>query len=237
MCPTHTSLLKIVLGLRPFQAVVRGAGRAVIMEQASTHFSYHLAQPKSTVSVNYAPVAQSPVSQQEHGYTPSPRVANTPPLSGQPAQTPPRKGVFTSLRWWWPEVLAALCALTALVAIVGVARYYRGHSVDGVSVQSQSGLSLNGLIALLSTIARAALLVPVASALSQDVWLCLSEGSQGPTGRGQLRDLEISDDASRGAWGSLLLLRHFRKRSDCIQATALDQLMKVPVGLPMRVRL
>jgi hypothetical protein len=204
------------------------------MEQALSHFSHHLAQPKNTVSVNYAPVAQSPVSQQGHGYAPSPRVANTPPLS---RHTPPRKGVFTSLRWWWPEVLAALCALTALAAIVGVARYYRGHSVDGASVQLQSGLSLNGLIALLSTIARAALLVPVASALSQDVWLCLSEGSQGPTGRGQLRDLEISDDASRGAWGSLLLLRHFRKRSDCIQATALGQLMKVPVGLPMQVRL
>ena len=191
------------------------------MEQvSSSHFSHYLAQPKSTVSFNYAPVAQSPHSQQGHGYAPPSRDADTPPLSGHPAQTPPRKGVFTSLRWWWPEVLAALCALTALAAIIGVVRYYRGHRVPGVSPQDQSGFTLNGLIALLSTIARAALLIPVASALSQDVWLCFSKGLQGPAGRGQLRDLEISDDASRGAWGSLLLLRHFRKRSDCIQATA-----------------
>ena len=38
-----------------------------------------------------------------------------------------------------------------------------------------SGLTLNGLIALLSTIARVALMVPVASVLSQEVWLWLSE--------------------------------------------------------------
>lgn len=206
------------------------------MEQASSHFSHYLAQPKNTVSFNYAPVAQSPNSRQGNDHAPLPRVADTPPLSGKPAETPRRKGVFTSLRWWWPEVLAALCALAALAAIVGLVRYYRGHSVYGVSPQSQSSFTLNGLIALLSTIARAALLIPVASALSQDVWLCLSEASRGPAGRGQLRDLEISDDASRGAWGSLLLLRHFRKRSDCIQATALGQLIKVPVGLLMRVQ-
>lgn len=207
------------------------------MEQASSHFSHYRAQPKSTVSANYVPIAQSPISQQGHGHALSSRVANTPPLSGQPAETPPRKGVFTSIRWWWPEILAALCALIALAAIIGLVRYYRGHSIDRPGPDSQSGLTLNGLIALLSTIARAALLIPVASALSQDVWLCLSEGSRGPAGRGQLRDLEISDDASRGAWGSFLLLRHFRKRSDCVLVTALGQLIKVPVGLPMRVRL
>lgn len=206
------------------------------MEQASSHFSHYLAQPKSTVSFNYTRVAQSPNSQQGHEYAPTPPVAYTPPLSGRPAQTPSRKGVYTSLRWWWPEVLAALCALSALAAIVGVVRHYRGQRVDRVGLPQMS-ISLNGLIALLSTIFRAALLIPVASALSQDVWLCLSEGPRGPAGRGQLRDLEISDDASRGAWGSLLLLRHFRKRSDCAQTTASGQLIEVLAGSPTHVRL
>lgn len=207
------------------------------MEQPSSHFSYYRAQPKSTVSANYAPIVQSPISEPGLKYASPPRVANTPPLSGQPAGTSPRKGVSTSLRGWWPEILAALCALIALAALVALVRYYRGRSIDWPSPDSQYNPSLNGLIALLSTIARAALLIPVASALSQDVWLCLSDGSRGLAGRGQLRDLEISDDASRGAWGSVLLLRHFRKRSDCIQAMAPGQLMKVPVGFPIRVRL
>jgi len=202
------------------------------MEQASSHISHYLAQPKSTVFFNYAPVAQSPIPQ--HGYAPPPRVANTQTLPGRPADTSPRKSVITSLRWWWPEVLAALCALSALAAIVGVAQHYRGHSIEAAGVPS--GLRLNGLIALLSTITRAALLIPVASALSQDVWLWLSEGSRGSAGRGELRDLEISDDASRGAWGSLLLLRHFRRRSDCVQAITFGQLMKALVGLLTRVR-
>ena len=76
-----------------------------------------------------------------------------------------------------------------------------------------SGLTLNGLIALLSTIARVALMVPVASVLSQEVWLWLSEAQAIPTShRAQLQDLEYSDAASRGAVGSLLILRHVRRR-------------------------
>lgn len=176
------------------------------MEQISPQNPYNSAQPKNNVAVSYTPV--SPISQ--GGYAPPQHNINAPPLSGQPAAGPPKKGLSTSLRWWWPEILASVCAVTAFAAIAGVAGHFRGHSIQDGGLPS--GLTLNGLIALLSTIARAALLIPVASGLSQEVWLWLSEARKQPGGNGELRDLEISDEASRGAWGSLLLLRHFRRR-------------------------
>lgn len=167
-------------------------------------------QPKRPVSATYTALPVHPV-----GFVPSLPVVHDsrihPPQ--QPLlQTPPalKKGYFTSLRWWWPEILAALCAIAALAGIIWVARSYRGRSIEAVGLPS--GLSINGLIALLATVTRAALLIPVASALSQEVWLWLSVARHRSTRWGELRDFEISDEASRGAWGSLLLLRHFRRR-------------------------
>ena len=112
------------------------------------------------------------------------------PPNGQQSARPERKGFFSSLLWWWPECLAAIVSIISFAGIVAIAQHYRGIGIQQVGLPS--GLTLNGLIALLSTIARAALLIPVASALSQEAWLWLAKGQ-----RAQLRDLKVSDDASR----------------------------------------
>jgi hypothetical protein len=70
---------------------------------------------------------------------------------------------------------------------------------------SYNHLTLNGLVAILSTVTRASLLVPVAGAISQAKWTWFSAP------RGQtLESFEVIDQSSRGAWGSLRLLWHTR---------------------------
>ncbi|KAI9715404.1 MAG: hypothetical protein M1828_000864 [Chrysothrix sp. TS-e1954] len=118
------------------------------------------------------------------------------------------KDVIQILRWWQPELFAVVLTLAAFNALVAVLKHY-----DGVAVQDldfPSALTLNGLIALLSTFIRAALMVPIGSALSQEAWLWLSENRYHRSRHGQLRDFEFTDAASRGAWGSFLSL--FRTR-------------------------
>ncbi len=99
----------------------------------------------------------------------------------------------------------------------GLFRFPRVHSLNQIDLPRSIGL--NGLVALLSTVNRVALMVPVGSAMSQEVWLWFSSTRRRPVCRARLRDLESSDAASRGAWGSLLLLfrartRHSQHRRD-----------------------
>ena len=83
-----------------------------------------------------------------------------------------------------------IVSIASFAGIVAIAQHYRGHGVQEVGLPS--GLTLNGLIALLSTIAQAAMLFPVASSISQEAWLWFSKD-----GRARVRDLKVSDDASR----------------------------------------
>ena len=115
-------------------------------------------------------------------YTPEPSP------HGWPRKNTSHINRIPSLLWWWPEFLAASFSVISLCSILAIASHYGGHKIQHAGLPK--GLTLNGLIALLSTVARAALLIPIASALSQEAWLWLSRG-------GQLRDLKVSDDASR----------------------------------------
>ena len=68
-------------------------------------------------------------------------------------------------------------------------------------------MSLNTLVAILSTLARTALLVPVASCISQLKWIYLVSASR------SLRSVQVFDDASRGPWGSMELIWKLNFRS------------------------
>lgn len=124
----------------------------------------------------------------------------------------PEKNIHLSyVKWWWPEVLALLCSLISFASIIGLAKHFRGHGLQRTGLPA--GLTLNSLIALLATISRAALLIPVASALFQEAFIWLYMDRQRPSRDGQLRDLEVSHEAAQGAVGSLKLLRQLRRRS------------------------
>lgn len=104
--------------------------------------------------------------------------------------------------WWLGEILlwfvSATC-LFSMVAILGV------H--DGKAIQSTSSISLNTVVAILSTLSRYALGVPIEACLGQLKWTWFR--SRTPR---KLIDIERFDKASRGPWGSALLVWNMRGR-------------------------
>ena len=100
--------------------------------------------------------------------------------------------------------MSSWISIAALIALVIVLRTYNGRGLDDLRLPSW--LSLNSLVALIATINRVALVAPVEAAMIQEVWLWFSSTRDGEEARSRLEDLEIFDEASRGAWGSCIFL-------------------------------
>jgi hypothetical protein len=118
------------------------------------------------------------------------------------------KGHFNLRQGWWLyEILAAAFSGSAMTALLGVLYGYNGRVVQRLPL----GITLNGVVAVLATISRTSLMVPVASGLSQGKWIWFSPKRALPNGK-RLEDLETFDNASRGSWGSLQLLWRLKAR-------------------------
>ncbi|KAI0011043.1 hypothetical protein F4779DRAFT_626726 [Xylariaceae sp. FL0662B] len=87
-------------------------------------------------------------------------------------------------------------------------------------------ITVNALISVLATISTSALLVPVTGTIGQRKWHWLSSGNH------RLSDLELYDEASRGPWGSLLLLVQIRINSarDIASLGALITILSLAIG-------
>jgi hypothetical protein len=98
--------------------------------------------------------------------------------------------------WWLGELLAvALCVVLAV---------YDGKTMPSFGTVFNSGITLNTLVSLLSTLSVAAVLVAVQGCIGQLKWLSYSDASR------PLRDLETYDEAIRGLAGSFQLLWKLR---------------------------
>ena len=110
---------------------------------------------------------------------------------------PPTKQIFLS---WWPEI--AWCAFNTalLITLAAILKAYDKQPAR------QWTVSLNTVVAAVSTICRASMAIPVSEGLSQLKWNAFAR-SQRP-----LIDLQTFDQASRGPFGSLILLSKTRGR-------------------------
>jgi Protein of unknown function (DUF3176) len=97
--------------------------------------------------------------------------------------------------WWMFEIVCWLVSAVCMLIIVAVLIHF-----DNKPVPNWKSLTLNSFISVLSGFGRAALLVPTAEALGQLKWNWFSRKSR------QMVDFEILDSASRGPWGSFILL-------------------------------
>ena len=186
------------MGINPIEAV---RGHAPIILQQDSSMETPLAE--SSVNDN----AESRGSRSMSNTLTTNSLKSLPKTAVADYDRVPQRSTLSDLRWWLPELFASSLAFASLVSIIVVLRAYRGRDIQ--DVQLPRYLTLNGLIAILATISRAALMVPVGSVMSQECWLWLSNS------RGLLGDIEHFDVASRGAWGSVRLLFRARLWSRC----------------------
>ncbi len=98
--------------------------------------------------------------------------------------------------WWYWELGAASVSMTCISLLFLVLFKANGLPLSdwGMSIQP------NSVIAILVTIIRTSMMVPLAACLSQLKWSGLLRHS------GNLYSLQLFDDASRGPWGSFQML-------------------------------
>jgi hypothetical protein len=108
---------------------------------------------------------------------------------------------------WLLEIISWLFSAVCMAAIFGVLVKLKDEPLTKWALAEKTGLTLNAYISILSKMAGAALILPVSEALGQLKWSWFLEHSK------QMWDFEIFDNASRGPWGSLLLLIRTKGRA------------------------
>ncbi|KAJ4394984.1 hypothetical protein N0V91_011131 [Didymella pomorum] len=108
---------------------------------------------------------------------------------------------------WLLEIISWLFSAICMAAVIGVLIYLRDDPLSKWALAEKTGLTLNTYISILSKMAGAALILPVSEALGQLKWSWFLEHSK------QMWDFEIFDNASRGPWGSMLLLLRTKGRA------------------------
>jgi hypothetical protein len=104
---------------------------------------------------------------------------------------------------WLLEIISWLISALCMGAMLVVLYILKDDTVPKLP----RGLTLNAFIAVLSKISGAALILPTSEALGQLKWSWFQGDSK------KMWDFEIFDNASRGPWGSLLLLIRTKGRS------------------------
>lgn len=111
------------------------------------------------------------------------------------------------LRWWKWEALGYVVTVASLVAlIVGL------REMDGEEERTWGFLTLNTVVAILTTIMSSSLMAVVSGSMSQSLWNWFAESPTGDKLNRQrsLKDLELFDNASRGPFGGLRLIWRLR---------------------------
>ena len=104
------------------------------------------------------------------------------------------EGFYTD--WWYWEILTAVLSLVTFCAICMVLYNFDCRP----SPTLPYALPLSSLVSFLATISKSFLFVAIASSTDQFKWLWFSGKNR------RLEDMQVYDEASRGPWGSLMLL-------------------------------
>ena len=114
------------------------------------------------------------------------------------------------LWWWWWEIGSAFLSTGCIIAIVIILFKIADKPLQDWSLPIQP----NSLIAVLTTIGKTAMMVSVVSCLSQLKFRHFASSQP-------LQHLQLFDDASRGPWGSLMMILSIHKRNPLAVALAL----------------
>lgn len=98
---------------------------------------------------------------------------------------------------WAMELFSIFVAIGAVASVIGLLARYNGKALPSWPYD----ITLNALIAVLTTIANTAMSVVLSSGMGQLKW------DRARRGYVPLMEMELLDEASRGAWGALKLLQ------------------------------
>lgn len=101
------------------------------------------------------------------------------------------------MKKWLIEIVSWLLSAACMSGIIVMLLVYKQKRIPTWPL----GLTLNAYISVLAKVASAALLLPVSEALGQLKWSWFQEDKSK-----KMWDFELFDSASRGPWGSFLLL-------------------------------
>lgn len=96
---------------------------------------------------------------------------------------------------WKAELGCWFASLCFFAAIIGVLKVFDGQSLPDLPF----GITLGAIVGLLATFAEGFFMIPIASTLGQSKWLRARQ-------RRTLDQFRMMDEASRGSWGSFLML-------------------------------
>jgi hypothetical protein len=105
------------------------------------------------------------------------------------------------VEWWLFEIISWAFSAICMVIIITILVKFNGKLV----LQWRSVVSIGTFISILSGFVKSALLLPTAEALGQLKWDWFSKSKK------KMMDFETLDSASRGAWGSFLMLIRTRR--------------------------
>lgn len=101
--------------------------------------------------------------------------------------------------WWLLELSGMVLSVGATFAIVGVVIQYHNRPLEDWPYR----ITINTLVSFLNSLAKGAMLLVVASAVSQLKWLWFHQSKAH-----SLNDIQLIDSASRGPLGALQLIWH-----------------------------
>jgi hypothetical protein len=131
------------------------------------------------------------------------RTSSTLPADDRASTAPSVWNKFTTrlsdlvVDWWLWELFSWFLSALCVFGIAVLLGYWNGRAVPD---RFPLGITLSASIAVLSGIAKYALIVPIDSALGQLRWHWFAQKPR------PLMDFEHFDDASRGPWGAANLL-------------------------------
>jgi hypothetical protein len=131
--------------------------------------------------------------------------ADSHPISNVGAK-PRRHNIFKH-RWLW-EIAGAVFSVLCIIAVILILATANGKPLSSWSFF----VSPNALISIFSTLAKAALMVPVAACISQLKWIYFDKPHT-------LSELDVFEEASRGPWGSLELVFRLKLKPRALLAT------------------
>lgn len=122
--------------------------------------------------------------------------------------------------WWYWDFAGATVAAICMVLVAVVL-----FEADEMALEAWPlAISPNTVVSVLTTVARTALLVPLGSSISQLKWRHILLQAR------PLEHLQLFDNASRGPWGSVLMIRHLLLQSKLACALALATILTLGIS-------